>query len=102
MAFQEMTDRGRVRTLVTQVLADIDWGHMDGDWGVVMVLGMVLFWAAVIVLVVWLARGGVQAFARPTVERVTPSEILDRRFAEGEITSEEYRERREALRDADR
>ena len=92
--------RGSVATDFPQILADVDWGHMDGGWAVVMMLGMVLFWVIVIALVVWLARGGAQGFGRQTVERVTPLEILDRRFAEGEITSEEYRERREALRDS--
>ena len=92
--------RGSVATDFPQILADVDWGHMDGGWAVVMMLGMVLFWVIVIAVVVWLARGGAQGSGRQTVERVTPLEILDRRFAEGEITSEEYRERREALRDS--
>jgi putative membrane protein len=85
-------------TNVYNYLADVDWGHMDGDWGVLMMLGMALFWIAVIVLVVWLVRRGTEGFGRPSAEHVTPMEILDRRFAEGEITREEYRERREELR----
>lgn len=78
-------------------LAD-NWGmHGDvgGGWMVGMMLLVVLFWAAVIFGIVWLIRG-----APPTwrsEQRETPTEILDRRFAEGAISPEEYRERREVI-----
>lgn len=78
---------------VLSLLADADWGHMDGGW-VAMMIGMVLFWGLLIVLVVWLLRGGL-GHAHP--HRASPLEILERRFAEGEITAEEYRERRNIL-----
>jgi hypothetical protein len=47
--------------LATTVLAD-SWGWHHGDvgigWWIVMMLGMVIFWGAMIALVVWLVRGG--------------------------------------------
>jgi len=63
----------------------------SGRW-IVMMLGMVVFWGAVIVLVVWLLRGGLDR------RREDPEEILRRRLAEGAISIEEYEQRRAALR----
>lgn len=81
-------------TTLGPVIAD-GWG-MHGDvgtgWWIVMMLGMVVFWGAIILLVVWLARGGFERTHMPTA-----TEILERRFAEGALTVEEYRERRETL-----
>lgn len=79
------------------------WGmHGDVGWGwmSVMMVGMVLFWGAVILGIVWLIRGtsgsGSAGGAAP-VSRETPVEILERRFAEGAITAEDYRARRQVL-----
>ena len=60
-----------------------------------MMLGMVFFWGAIIVGIVWLARGGFDG--RREERRETPTEILDRRFAEGTITAEDYNERRKVI-----
>ncbi len=73
-------------------LADT-WGmHNDmGDgWGIVMILGMILFWATVIVLVVWAVRSFTDGSRGAGGE--TPRQILERRLAEGEISSDEYDE----------
>ena len=82
-------------------LADT-WMHGGWGWGwmsLMMVL-MVLFWGAVIFGVVLLIRGATQggsgAGERPPPKE-SPIEILERRFAEGEITEEDYRARREVL-----
>jgi putative membrane protein len=82
------------------VLADT-WG-MHGDigtgWWIVMMFGMVLFWAAVIVGILWFVRGSARGSTTWQPERVqTPLEILDRRFAAGEISADEYDERRQVL-----
>ena len=85
------------------LLASVDdnrWGHMDGWgggwmwlWGVAM---MVLF----AVLVVWLIRavmgapGAARDAGRPG-DRAR--EILAERYARGELTTEEYRERLDHL-----
>ena len=84
------------------LLADADWdGHMDwnGGWWIVMGLGMILFWGLVILGVVWLVRelGHSVETRRPAAEPDAMA-TLDRRLAEGEISPEEYRERRSVLR----
>jgi putative membrane protein len=64
--------------------------------------GMVLFWAIVILGIVWLIRGfegrGPSGGDAP-VGRERPVEILERRFAEGAISPEEYWARRQVLDD---
>lgn len=82
------------------LLADT-WMHGGWGWGwmALMMVAMVLFWGAVIVGIVWLIRGatsGWQARERG-VRHETPAEILERRFAEGVISEEDYRARREVL-----
>ena len=84
------------------VLADMGWDHMDGAWWVVMMIGMGLFWVLVIVLIVWLVRGGLDNVRTGGSEALTPIQILDRRFAEGSISADEYKERREVLEDSNR
>ena len=82
-------------------LADA-WG-MHGDvgagWMVLMMVLMVLFWGAIIFGVVWLIRGVARGGSPPGkhVSRESPVEILERRFADGEITAEDYRARRDVL-----
>lgn len=80
------------------VLADTGWGgHMDGwGWGGLMMLG---WWLLVAGAVVAAFRFG--AFGRiPRSERRGAREILDERFARGEIDRDEYRERVEVLEEA--
>jgi putative membrane protein len=77
-------------------LADY-WGMHDGDvglgWGLVMILGMLVFWGLVIAGVVWLARS---ASSSRDDREDSPRDILDRGLAQGTISPEEY-ERRRAL-----
>lgn len=84
------------------------WGmHGDVGWGwmVGMMVLMVLFWGAIILGVVWLVRGAGEARSGPrsssptdvSERRETPTEVLDRRFAEGTISLEDYQARREVL-----
>lgn len=80
---------------------DADWDHMDGGWWIVMGVGMILFWGLVILGIVWLVRElGGQSRGTHAAAGPDPSEILDRRLAEGEITVAEYEERRRALRES--
>ena len=90
-------------SLVAAIWLGDTWGmHGDVGWGwmSVMMVGMVLFWGAVIFGIFWLIRGtsgsGSAGGAAP-VSRETPVEILERRFAEGAISAEDYRERRQVL-----
>ena len=75
------------------------WG-MHGDvgagWMIMMMVLMLLFWVAIILGIVWLVRGGFDGWRG--ARRETPSEILDRRFAEGAISVEDYHERSEVIR----
>jgi uncharacterized membrane protein len=60
-----------------------------------MMIGMGLFWLAVIVGVVWLVRDGFDQ--RRHQPEATALAILDRRFAEGALSLDEYRQRRDVL-----
>ncbi len=82
-------------------LADT-WMHGGWGWGwmTLMMVVMVLFWGAVIFGIFWFIRGtarGDWTAAETPVNKERPVEILERRFAEGAITAEEYRARREVL-----
>ena len=70
-------------------------GDFDSGWWIVMMIGMVVFWGAIILGIVWLVRGGFERSGRE--RRETPSEILERRFAEGAISVEDYHQRREVV-----
>jgi putative membrane protein len=70
-------------------------GHMGGGWWIVMMLGMVLFWAAFIIGIAWLIRGSSHGWREG--RRDTPLEILERRFAQGDISADEYHERRDVI-----
>ena len=61
---------------------------------------MVVFWGAIIAVVVLLMRGkgAGQGVPPPAPRGPSAMEILDERFARGEIDREEYDERRAALR----
>lgn len=80
-------------------LADTGWNNHMGDWGagwwIAMALMMVVFWALVIVGLVWLVRS--LAPGHHGIHGRDPVEVLDHRLASGEISVEEYRERRELL-----
>lgn len=84
-------------------LADT-WGmHGNVGWGwmTVMMIFMALFWGAVIFGIIWVIRDtawGRSSRGEPPVNKESPLDILDRRFAEGAITEEDYRAGREVLR----
>ena len=84
---------------IAQIIPIADSWGMDGDvgwgWMVGMMFMMVLFWGAIIFGVIWLIRGAVGS--RPEERRESPTEILERRFAEGAVSVEDYRTRRKVL-----
>lgn len=91
-----------VFVLAMTVLAD-SWGFHDGvgtawwiaiGWWIVLMLAMVVFWGAVIALVVWFVRGGAAPRDEP------PQELVGRRVADGSISGLEYQRRRAALETA--
>lgn len=84
-------------------LADT-WMHGGWGWGwmSLMMVAMVLFWGAIIFGIFWLVRSatrGGSGSTEPPVSKESPVEILERRFAEGAMTAEEYRARRQILVD---
>lgn len=76
-----------------------DYGYMGSGWGVVMVLGMLLFWVLVALAVVWLVRttGRPQLPSEPRPGSATAEQILAERLARGEIEPEDYRARLAAI-----
>jgi putative membrane protein len=66
-----------------------------GIVGAILGLGMMLLvWAALILLVVWLVR----TLSGPRRGQQSAGEVLDRRLAAGEITPEEHARIRQTLR----
>jgi uncharacterized membrane protein len=60
-----------------------------------MMIGMGLFWVAIILGFIWLVRDRTDLRQRPSEE--TALTILDRRFAEGAVSLDDYHERRTVL-----
>jgi putative membrane protein len=81
-------------------MQNLGWG-----WWLVMSVGMVALWALVIFGVVALARGGFGARdreSRAEAPSASAVDILDRRLASGELSVEEYEERRAVLQGKER
>jgi putative membrane protein len=81
-----------------ELLAQDHWDHMDWGWGwwILMVFGMILFWGLVIAGVVWLVHELTRRRDHGGAEP-SPLDVLDHRLASGEITPEEYEQRRKLL-----
>ncbi|MFE0452374.1 SHOCT domain-containing protein [Streptomyces sp. NPDC058914] len=78
------------------------YDHDVSGWGWFgMSVGMVLFWALIITALVLVFRAANRPYEHthtPTpTPTPTPEQILDERFARGEIDEEEYRRRLTAL-----
>lgn len=90
-----------MRTVLALPPADT-WG-MHGDvgtgWMIGMSVMMVVFWGLIILGIAWAIRGVERGGPTPgeTLRKESAVEILERRFAEGAITPEDYRARREVL-----
>ncbi len=73
-------------------------GFWYSGWGIAMGIAMLLFWGLIIAggvaLVVWLIR---QAGATPSGGGSRPLDILQERYAKGEITREQYEQMRRDL-----
>lgn len=71
------------------------WGMGTAGW-----IFMGLFWIAIIALVIWGVTALLPGTRSSNAGRTeSPREILDRRFARGEIDAEQYRQAREELAD---
>lgn len=72
------------------------YGHNMGGWGYAgMAIGMFLFWALVLGGIVALIRvaGGDQRNRTPAPTEPDAQQVLAVRFAQGDITEAEYREK---------
>lgn len=67
------------------------WGAMGWFGGIM----MILFWAALILLVVWIVRAAFPAQRRADGDQALA--VLRRRFAAGEISAVEYEQARRVL-----
>jgi putative membrane protein len=68
----------------------MDWNAM-GFFGWTM---MILFWAVAVVVIIWAVRSLGTGRSATTA---TPLELLERRFAAGEIDREDFEERKRLL-----
>lgn len=64
-----------------------NYGWMMGSWGM---LTMALFWIGFILLIVWVVRAVIGASPNAGGGSSGAREILDQRYARGEITRKEY------------
>ena len=76
------------------------WYHDGVGWGgwIAMTLAMLAFWGLVVFVVVALFRSSNSTASPERRESRDPREILDERFARGEIDEDEYHARQAALR----
>jgi putative membrane protein len=78
------------------------WSDGTAWWGwLLMSLGMVVFWGGLIWLV-WYFVTHPSPRDQSAPFASSPEQILDERFARGEIDGDEYRTRRDALRESGR
>lgn len=83
---------------------DSGWHHHDvgPGWWLLMAIMMLVFWGGLAWLIVTVIRNGAHAHppsgVGPQGERPDPEQILHERFARGEIDTEEYYQRIDALR----
>lgn len=76
------------------------YDHDMGWWGYAgMGIGMVLFWALIVVGIVALVTFVSRDRRPPQSPPASPEQILAARFARGEISEPEYRDRLAVLRD---
>lgn len=70
------------------------WGYGYNGWGWMWVVGALVA-VGIVILVVFLIRNSTTSPRPVGTEKatVTPRQILDERYARGELTTEEYRER---------
>jgi putative membrane protein len=77
--------------------------HMGDGWGWWMIMGwiwMVVFWTIIVWAVITLA--GRLGAGRSSGETDSPMAVLERRYGAGEISKEEFEERRSTLLEARR
>lgn len=71
------------------------WTLHNGFWDFAL---MFVFWGLIFAVAYLAIRALVEPQSGGSEPRASAEEILDQRYARGEISAEEYRERRETLR----
>ncbi len=74
----------------------MDWNGNGGGWGAGMVI-MVVFFVALIALAVWAVVRLSRRSDEPSRSVESPRQILDRRFASGEVDEAQYAQARRVL-----
>jgi putative membrane protein len=95
-----MPDRPTSRNFVDMMYGE----HMGAGGWILSVLLTLLVVALIVVGIVWLVRSVAAGTPAQVADqpRESPRELLDRRLAAGEISEEEYRSLRAAVRDEPR
>jgi|Deesub1362A_J573_1020465.scaffolds.fasta_scaffold00151_23 putative membrane protein len=81
----------------------MDWGYGGGygmmgyGWAIFSWIFFIVFWVAIILLIIWLYKQIKGSDTRHTSPAETPLEILKKRYARGEITREQYEEMRKEI-----
>lgn len=75
------------------------YDHNMSWWGAGMGVGMALFWTVLIVAIVVMIRSATVPRNQPAPLSPPPEQILADRFARGEISDTEYRDRLSLLRE---
>jgi uncharacterized membrane protein len=77
------------------------WGnHMGtGDW-IFSILGTLIILGLIVGLIVWIVSPNSRSDSGSDATGESAREILDRRLANGELTTKDYKQLREALNDA--
>jgi putative membrane protein len=77
------------------------WGnHMStGSW-IFSILGTLIILGLIIGLIIWIVSPNSRSQNSPDATGESAREILDRRLAHGELTTQDYKQLREALNDA--
>ena len=85
---------------IAQTIPIAYWSMHSGSWWIVGAVVMMGFMGAMMWMMMRGMAGGSKRSSAPSESPPTtesPVEILERRFAEGEISVEDYRQRRETL-----
>lgn len=72
------------------------WNDNGGGWGPGMVI-MVVFFVALLALAVWAIARLSRRTDQPSLDVESPRQILDRRFASGELDEAQYGQARRVL-----